>query len=325
MTEAGIRACVDAGAGAVVAKSINEDPRAAQQLDMARYTLLDDSLAVRGWPTARRGDSLFNQSGLAQAALPEWLAMLERCESYAATRGSRIIGSVTVAGIEGAAHLAHEMSQVVSAVEINLSAPHGREAAEAVRQVTTADAVGQYTRAVRDACSCPLIIKLSAQADDVVLLARRAAEAGADAVTLTGRYQGFVPDLETQLPVLGSWGAIGGSWALPLSLYWVSKAHLAMPDLPLVGTNGARDGDDVLRFLLSGARAVELASAVLTHGPAVLTQAVARVASYLDGARIEQVGDLVGRTARAARSYAQLRDERGAQPGDRPWQRFLTD
>ena len=92
---------------------------------------------------------------------------------------------------------------------------------------------------------------------------------GADAVTMIGRFQGSVPDLDTQRPVLGSWGAIGGSWALPLSLYLVSKSYLSLPaGYPIIGTNGVRDGDDVLRFLLSGATAVQLASAVMTRGRA---------------------------------------------------------
>ena len=57
----------------------------------------------------------------------------------------------------------------------------------------------------------------------------------------------------------------------------------------------------------------------------MLTQAVSRVGGYLDDHHVDAVSELVGRTARAARSYPQLREERGAQPGDRPWQRFLTD
>lgn len=327
MTEAGIRACIDAGAGAVVAKSVNEDPAAARQLDIARYTLLDDHFAARSWPAARRPDSLFNQSGLAQSTLDEWLEMLDRCQRYALARDCRLIGSVTVAEPGPAADLARAMAEVVSAVEINLSAPHGREA-RAVRQLTTAGAVGEYTAAVRAVIDCPLIVKLTGQTDDVVALAIQARAAGADAVAMIGRFQGFLPDLDTQRPVLDSWGAIGGSWALPISLYWVSKSHLALPaGYPLIGTNGARDGDDILRFLLAGAAAVEMASAVLMHGPAVLGAAVSRIEAYLDQHDVAAVADLVGRAARAARSYGELAERGGAgRPRrDTPWDRFLTD
>lgn len=88
-------------------------------------------------------------------------------------------------------------------------------------------------------------------------------EAGADVVSLVGRLNGFLPNIDTWEPELSSWGAIGGPWSLPLSLYWVSKTHDALPQLPIVGTSGARSGLDLARFLLSGASAIEVASALL--------------------------------------------------------------
>jgi dihydroorotate dehydrogenase len=98
--------------------------------------------------------------------------------------------------------------------------------------------------------------------------------AGADAVCLSTRSMAFVPDLHTRRPVLGTFAAIGGAWALPLTLRQVAKAYLAHPDSSIVGTNGARDGYDVARFLLAGASAVALTSAVVTEGPNVLAQCI---------------------------------------------------
>lgn len=152
------------------------------------------------------------------------------------------------------------MSDVVPAVEINIGAPHGREAG-AVTQITEADWVAHYVRAIRPTVDCPLIVKLPGQASDIIGMARAATDNGADAATMIGRFNGSVPNVDTWEPELGSGGAIGGHWALPVSLYWISKCHAAM-STPLIGTNGARDGLDIARFMLSGARAVELASLV---------------------------------------------------------------
>jgi dihydroorotate dehydrogenase subfamily 1 len=318
MTEAGITACLDAGAGAVIAKSVNENPASAQQLDIADYVLLDEHHRATPWSTAAPDASLFNRSGLAQAPLPDWLAMLERCEAHAREVGSLVIGSITVSAAEPAAEIASQLQDVVRCIELNLSAPHGREVSTgAVRQLSTPDAVLDYTRTVRAAVDCPLIVKLTGQTDDVVALARAARDGGADVVAMIGRFQGFVPDLETRRPVLSSYGGIGGRWALPVSLYWVSKAHVALPETPLVGTNGARDGDDVLRFLLSGAAAVELASAVLMRGPAALRDAIAGVSDYLAQHRIPSVRDLIGAATREVRSYADL--VRDSSPATQPW------
>lgn len=326
MTEAGIRACIDAGAGAVVAKSVNERPEAARQLDIAQYVLLRDGRAPLPWSDGTITDSLFNRSGLAQVPLDQWVEMLAACRDYAHDHDARLIGSVTVSAAEPAARITAAMAAAVDAVEVNLSAPHGREAAAgAVRQVTEAEAVGEFARTVRAATDLPLIVKLTAQTSDVVPLADHAVRGGADAVAMIGRLQGFLPDLETRTPILGSWGAIGGAWALPLSLYWVSKCHLALPPgTPIVGTNGARDGDDVIRFLLSGASAVELASAVLIRGPTVLTHTVEGVASYVERHRLPGTAALIGAAARASRTYAELSElsQNCDPPGagvDFPW------
>lgn len=319
MTEHNIRACIAAGAGAVVAKSINENPAAGRQLAIAEYLLVGPDHRPRPWPVAEASCSLFNQSGLVPTTLDDWLAMLDRCEKYARTVGSRVIGSITVADPEPAGAIAAAMSEVVTCVELNLSAPHGKDSSGAVRQVGTPDGVAEYTRAVRAATDVPLIVKLTAQSVSVVDLARAAVDAGADVVAMIGRFQGFLPDLDTGEPLLGSVGAIGGGWALPVSLYWVRGCHLALPSVPVIGTNGARDGSDVLRFLLSGASAVELASAVLIAGPRVLGDAVQTVRDYLTIRGIEDVRTIIGAAARSARSYAELADERAGRTLRFPW------
>jgi dihydroorotate dehydrogenase len=218
------------------------------------------------------------------------------------------------------------MQEVVRCVELNLSAPHGREATTgAVRQLATADAVLDYTRIVRASTDCPLIVKITGQTDDVVPLARAARDGGADAVAMIGRFQGFVPDLATRQPVLSSYAAIGGRWALPVSCYWVSKSFAALPGLPLVGTNGARDGDDVVRFLLSGATAVELASAVLMRGPVALREAIDRVCGYLTEHGIADVRDLIGAATREVRSYEELVTDSSPSTTSWPWDGFTAD
>jgi dihydroorotate dehydrogenase len=321
MTEEGIRAAIDAGAGAVIAKSVNESPQAARQLSTADYVLLSDDWQVVPWNATapvRRRASLFCRSGLAQTPLEDWLKMLADLDSYARHKNSILAGSITVAQAAPAAEIGARMQAAgLRWIELNLSAPHGREAS-AVTQVTAAEAVRDYVRRVRSAVTVPLAVKLTAQADDPLLLAKIAVEEGADMLVLTGRVQGFMPDLETQNPILGSWGAIGGPWALPASLYWVSKCRRTVTrDIPIIGTNGARSADDVLRFLLSGARAVELASVVISNGPQILSQMIAEIERYCERKQVTSLHQLVGKAADAALTYGEL----PLIPRDRyPWE-----
>lgn len=315
MTFEGIAACVDAGAGAVVAKSVNETQGARDQLSIADYRYLDAEHRV-SMPAESR--SLFNRSGLAQATIDDWVALLARADDYARARGSAVIGSITVASTAGAVEIARRLFDVVGAVELNVGAPHGKEAAGgAVRQLTEGDAVAEVVSAVRTVSGKPLFVKLPGTASDVVELARRASHAGADAITLTGRYNGFVPDVDSYEPVLGSWGAIGGAWCLPLSLFAVSKAHRdATISTPLIGTNGARTADDVVRFLLSGATAVEIVDAVWVHGPGVISRILAGLESHLVRHGHSHVAELIGVSADRARAYSDI-EPTGPRP--EPW------
>lgn len=308
MTEEGIRACLDAGVGAVVAKSVNEVPAAARQLSNAAYVQIASDRSIRSWAEAGVEDSLFCRSGLAPQALDDWLELLARCQAHASTLGAMVIGSITVADASAAAGIAERLASVVPCVEINLGAPHGRETAPGViRLVDTSEGVARYTSAVRSVTCGGLIVKLTSQASDVTVLAQAALDAGADAVTLMGRHGGFLPDIETWEPVLGSWGAIGGSWSLPLSLYWVSKCFRSLQSsTALIGTNGARNGLDVVRFLLSGARAVELASLPMLEGPSALARCVEELQAYLSARSLTSLEPLFGESARRARTYEEI-------------------
>jgi len=320
MTAEGIRAAIDAGAAAVISKSVNELPAAAAQLAKADYVLLDDDFHPVPWTSSQRlSASLFCRSGLAQTPLDEYMPMLAELDRYAQTKQSYVVGSITVARAEPAAEIAARMQQAgLRWIELNLGAPHGRES-ETVSQITAADAVRNYVRTVRRAISVPLAVKLTAQADDPLLLAATAIEEGADMIVLSGRVQGFMPDIETQQPILGSWGAIGGHWALPASLYWASKAWRNVSrEVPIIGTNGARSANDVLRFLLSGARAVELASAAITNGPEILSAIIGDLHSYCERKQIARIAELVGKAADAALTYDQISPK---TPGKYPWKK----
>jgi dihydroorotate dehydrogenase (NAD+) catalytic subunit len=323
MTLDGIRAALKAGAGAVIAKSINEAPEAARQLDIAEYVLLDSHWAVSPWDQAGLERSLFCRSGLAKTPLDEWLAMLARADTEARAHDAYVAGSITVADVAPAARIAAAMEAAgLRWIELNLSTPHGREAVGgAVRQISDVESVHDYVATVRASTTVPLTVKLTAQTADPLALAERAIAAGADMLVLMGRFQGFIPDIETMQPILGSAGAIGGRWALPLTLYWISKCFKALPPaIPLVATNGVRIGDDVIRALLSGARAVEVASAVLSNGAGVIGEMLAGLEAYCARKGIARLDEIVGRAAQVALGYGTLPPVKRVSY---PWDRFI--
>lgn len=304
MTEAGLRAALDAGAAAVVAKSAGDSAAARRQLDGAEYATLGPDWSIDGWDPGAPGTTLLNRSGLVDAPFDEWSRMLARLDRWAAEREAYVIGSVLPDTAERAPALAARMQDAgLRWIELNISAPHATEAGDRLLRADTPAAVAAITGAVRAAVDMTLTVKLTSETADVIALAAAARDAGADVVGMCGRRMGFLPDPETHLPVLGTFGAIGGGWELPLTLRWIAKARLQLgPELPIAGTGGARCGLDVARFLLAGASATQLVTAVHGGGFAALEAAIAELAAYVD-ARGIPARELVGRAADAVLTY----------------------
>jgi dihydroorotate dehydrogenase (NAD+) catalytic subunit len=305
--ESALRAAVDAGAAAVVAKSANESEDARRQWEVREQVLLDGAREVVE-PSSAEAVSLLNRSGLVPLPWDEWLAVLARADKYARTRGAYVVASIIPADPGALPTLAAEVESAgVRWLELNLSAPHAAESRPgSVVRADSPEGAAALTEAVREAVSIPVTVKLSGDGADVVALARAAHAAGADHVAMIGRHMAFVPDLATHRPVLGTFGAIGGEWALPLTMRWVAKTRLAAGSaLPIVGTNGARTGGDVARLLLAGATAVQVATSVIVEGFGALARMTEELSTYLAQEDMA-AADLIGQAADAVATYEEV-------------------
>lgn len=303
MTESGIRAALRAGAAGVIAKSVNEQPAAARQLDRADYAQLD----ATGAPVTH-GVSIFCRSGLAQRDPAEWFAAIAAIDRDAEREGRFVAASVVLASEAGAEHVARIARRSgLRVFELNVGAPHASEATPgAITQETDPSRLGELVARVRAATDgMQLWVKLTGLSANLPALAVAASQAGADAVCMMGRFMAMVPDLDTFAPVLGTSAAYGGQWALPIVCRFLALSRRAVgPAFPLLGTNGVRSGADVARMALAGASACELLSVVMHEGFGGLTRVIAELDALL-AARGVTYAELVGRTADTLQGYGE--------------------
>lgn len=319
MTEAGLQSALDAGVGAVVAKSINETQAAKDQLDRTDYALLDGDWNRLPWDfTAPRNATLACRSGLQKMDFDTWLEIITRLDATAANSGQYVIGSIILADLDAAVDMAQQMAAAgVRILEFNIGTPYGDEAAGVVTTERATARVTEIVKAVCDAVYIPVWAKITGQSENVAALAQAARAGGAETVVLMGRFLGMIPELDTQAPLLGTNLGTGGGWALPMTCYWLAKSRAALgADVPLIGMNGARTGNDVLRMILAGAHAVEISSAVFTNGFGVLADAVRTVESYLAN-RDQNTMEIVGRAADRVVSFSDLPQRPGF------WEQFV--
>ncbi|MDP6964193.1 MAG: nitronate monooxygenase [Planctomycetota bacterium] len=98
-----------------------------------------------------------------------------------------------------------------------------------------------------------------------------AAEAGADALTVCNTLIGMLVDWRQRRPLLANGtGGMSGPAVKPVAMRMVSQCA-AVVDIPIVASGGASNADDVLEFIVAGATAVQIGTAVFTN-PAIISQ-----------------------------------------------------
>jgi dihydroorotate dehydrogenase (NAD+) catalytic subunit len=142
-------------------------------------------------------------------------------------------------------------------------------------------------------CPLPVIAKLTPNVTDIVPVARVAADAGADAVSLVNTFVGMAIDWKRRRPVLGNvTGGLSGPAIKPLALQlvWRVTKHV---QIPVIGIGGIATIDDVMEFLVAGATAVQLGT-VNFYDPTASTRIVAQLAEALAQLGAASVAEVVG-------------------------------
>lgn len=323
MTLPGVQRLLEAGVGAVVMKSVNESAAAHRQLQIADYRFLSNGRIPRTSSRITLDDSLINRSGLASANIDEWCELLERAVEIGLAHDAPVIGSVTMGGPQAVGRLVARISSVTAHVELNVGAPHAKEdVGGAVGASYDATELERIVAEARAGCRGSLIVKLPEPGPARDAMISACINGGADIVTLHGRSNGFMPDLETFEPVLGSWGAFSSSSDLARTLYHVSKAYkLFNHEVKLCGTNGARSSDDIIRFLLSGASFVEMTTAFWINGPAYASRLVSELRYFMNSRGISHVSELIGGSVGRAREYSEI--DQGSDGAHHHWKQWI--
>ena len=123
----------------------------------------------------------------------------------------------------------------------------------------------KVTKAVKDVCKKPVIIKLSPNVTDIVSIAKACEEAGADGISLINTLLGMRIDLKTKKPVIANkMGGFSGSAIFPVAVRMVYQVANAV-SIPVVGMGGVSTAEDVIELMLAGATAVEVGAANLVN------------------------------------------------------------
>ena len=169
----------------------------------------------------------------------------------------------------------------IDAIELNISCPNVR--AGGIQFGNDPDMSARVAEACRSATAKPLIAKLSPNQTDIRENARRLLEAGVDAFAAVNTFTGMEIDVETRRPRLAyGRGGLSGPAIRPLALLRVREVYeVARPHgVPIIGQGGITTAEDALAFLIAGAHAVGLGTA-LFYDPLAAGKINAGILDYL--------------------------------------------
>jgi dihydroorotate dehydrogenase (NAD+) catalytic subunit len=182
----------------------------------------------------------------------------------------------------------------IDAMEINISCPNVKEGGVAFGN--DPDMSARVVEVCRRATDKPIITKLSPNQTDIAENARRCIEAGTVGLAVINTLMGMAIDIEKRQPVIGNnQGGLSGPAIKPIALlkvhqvYQVSKHH----NIPIIGQGGITSAKDALEFIIAGAAAVGVGTA-LFYDPLICPKINQGMVDYLNEHEIDNISDLVG-------------------------------
>ena len=179
----------------------------------------------------------------------------------------------------------------IAALEMNISCPNVEKGGMTFG--TDPQITEELVRKVRKVTSSPLIVKLSPNVTDIVVMAKAAVNGGADALSIINTLLGMAIDIKTRCPMLANvTGGLSGPAIKPVALRMVWQVAKAV-DIPIIGIGGIMNAQDALEFIIAGATAVQVGTANFID-PSISVKIIEGIKNYCQKDKIGDIKDLIG-------------------------------
>ena len=208
---------------------------------------------------------------------------------------TRFIANVSGSTIEEYIEVTRQFDDSpIDAIEINISCPNVKEGGVAFGN--DPDMSARVVAACRQVTNKPLITKLSPNQTDIAENARRCIEAGSDAFAVINTLMGMAIDIEERAPIIGNnQGGLSGPAIKPVALLKVHQVYQVCRDhnIPIIGQGGITNATDALEFIIAGASAVGIGTA-LFYDPLVCHSINQGILDYMNRHDISELSQLIG-------------------------------
>jgi dihydroorotate dehydrogenase (NAD+) catalytic subunit len=269
-----LQTIAEGGAGAVVTKSVGSKPR----MGYANPTIVQASCG------------LINAMGLPNPGIEEFSKEIREAKKTLSV--PLIVSVFGFAQEEYAAVAKKAVACGADAVELNCSCPHVKETGSEIGQ--NPKVLTQVVANVKKVVRKPVFVKLSPNVTSVAEIAEAAVKAGADGLTAINTVKAMAIDADTAIPILSNRvGGLSGLAVKPVALRCVYEIYERVK-VPIIGCGGISNWRDAVEFLLAGASAVQIGTAIATKGPNVFRNITRGMDVYLKRKNYKSVEEIVG-------------------------------
>jgi len=260
--------------GAIVVKGLSLEP-------------MEGAPAPRLTPTPA---GMLNAVGLQNVGVRRFLSeKLPALRNYRTPIIANVFGRTVEEYAEVARHL--ESAEGLAAYELNISCPN--VACGGIQFGSDPRMAAQVVAAARKVSRRPLWVKLSPNVADIATIAKAAAEAGGDALTVANTYPAMSVDFRARRSRIGNpTGGLSGRAIKPITLRLVYDASKAVR-VPIIGLGGIDTAEDLLEYLVVGASAVQVGTANFAD-PNACVRIVSDLERLCTSEKIPNINDLRG-------------------------------
>ena len=268
-----MKSVIEAGAGAVVTKTMGQEPRT-------------------GYPNptvVQTNCGLLNAMGLPNPGIRHFKEELNKLKN---TRTPTIVSIYGFSPEEFATVAEIAVNIGADALELNVSCPHVKKTGAEIGCDPLL--LGEIVKAVKKRVDLPVIVKLTPNVADIGEIAQSAEEAGADAITAVNTVKAMAIEIETGRPLLANkFGGLSGPAIKPIAVRCVYDVYRSV-NVPVIGCGGITNWQDAVEFMLAGASAVQIGTAVAFKGVGVFSSVAKGIDDYLKMNGFKNVKELVG-------------------------------
>lgn len=260
------------GAGAVVSKSLSTEP-------------------WDGYPNPTifgvNGGGWINAVGLSNPGAPNFAKMIEPNKDVPIIIS--LVGSIP----EDFSTMVEQFkNSKVIAYELNLSCPHVAKVGLEVGD--DPELVKKIVSTVKNSTSIPVIAKVGLGTTHYLNTVSAAIDSGIDAITAINTIRAIAIDVETQRPILSNkFGGLSGTPIKPIALrcvYEISSKY----DIPIIGCGGISTWEDAIEFILAGASAIQIGSAIGDNWIHVFNDINKGILQYMKRKGYSKIDEMIG-------------------------------